>query len=283
MTYDPHSDPVTFPWVYGSPLHLRQIFLNIYTNCIKYNKIGGSISTLFTCVNTADTQVTYRWTITDTGIGMSEAFLKHIFDPFAQERADARSIHHGTGLGMTIVKGLIEQMHGTIEVRSQEQVGSTFIITIPFEIAEQATPAEPTTPSTVSTGIQGLSLLLAEDNALNAEIAQILLTDAGASVTTVSNGEQAVEQFRTNPPGTFDAILMDVMMPVMDGLTATGQIRALGRFDARTIPIIAMTANAFAEDARKCLEAGMNAHLAKPLEIDKVIAVISRCTRNTRT
>ena len=148
MTYDPHSDPVTFPWVYGSPLHLRQIFLNIYTNCIKYNKIGGSISTLFTCVNTADTQVTYRWTITDTGIGMSEAFLKHIFDPFAQERADARSIHHGTGLGMTIVKGLIEQMQGTIEVRSQEQVGSTFIITIPFEIAEQATPAEPTTPST---------------------------------------------------------------------------------------------------------------------------------------
>ena len=279
MTHDPHSDPFSHLWVYGSPLHLRQVFLNIYTNCIKYNKVGGSITTRFEQVAAGPGTVTYRWTITDTGIGMSEAFLQHIFDPFTQENTDARSVYHGTGLGMAIVKGLIERMNGEIEVRSQEQVGSTFIITLPFEIADAENPAEPEAETDDQSSIAGLSLLLVEDNALNAEIAQILLTDAGASVTIAGDGQQAIDQFRENPPGTFDAILMDVMMPVMDGLTATGLIRALERPDAKTIPIIAMTANAFAEDAEKCLAAGMNAHLAKPLEIHKVVAVIAQNTR----
>lgn len=265
MVLDKRSDPVSVPWVYGSPLHLRQIFLNIYTNCIKYNKVGGSITTLFQLAARDEQSVTYRWTISDTGIGMSEAFLQHIFDPFTQENADARSVYQGTGLGMAIVKGLVEQMHGQIQVRSTQNVGSTFVITLPFSIAAPPKAAAPKAGEAAD--IHGLRLLLAEDNELNAEIARTLLQDAGAQVTTVGDGAQALALFRSRAPGTFDAILMDMMMPVMDGLSATRAIRALDRPDAKTIPIIAMTANAFAEDAEKCLAAGMNAHLAKPLDI----------------
>ena len=281
---DKDSQSPSFPWVYGSPLHLRQIFLNIYTNCIKYNKVGGSISTLFECVNRSGNIITYRWTITDTGIGMSEEFMQHIFDPFTQENSDARSVYQGTGLGMTIVKGLIEQMKGNIQVRSQEGIGSTFVITIPFTIAEkkESTVSETEETITEERSIQGMHLMLAEDNELNQEIAQVLLTDAGAFVTTVKDGKSAVDLFENNPEGTFDAILMDVMMPVMDGLTATRTIRNLKRPDAKTIPIISMTANAFTEDAEKCLAAGMNAHLAKPLEIQKVIVTIEQQVRSCR-
>ena len=221
----------------------------------------------------------YRWTISDTGVGMSPEFLEHIFDPFAQEKTDARSYYNGTGLGMTIVKGLIDQMHGTIEVTSEEGVGSKFVITIPFEIApppEQMPVKQPQEKAS----IQGLHLLLAEDNELNAEIAEMLLQDNGATVTVVTDGQQALDRFRESAPGTFDAILMDVMMPVMDGLAATRAIRAIPRADAKRIPIIAMTANAFEEDAKKCLAAGMNAHLAKPFQMEKVITTIAQhCKR----
>ena len=275
LAFDKRSDPVCTPWVYGSPLHLRQIFLNIYTNCIKYNQVGGTISTLFQLAEKDDKTVSYRWTISDTGIGMSQAFLEHIFDPFTQENADARSVYQGTGLGMAIVKGLVDRMHGTIEVSSTLDVGSTFVITIPFEIAQAPLPDGPEKPGAERADIHGLRLMLVEDNELNAEIARLLLEDAGAAVTTVENGRQALELFQKNSPGTFDMILMDVMMPVMDGLTSTKAIRSLERPDAKTIPIIAMTANAFAEDAEKCLAAGMNAHLAKPLEIGRVIATIA--------
>lgn len=278
MEYDTTSDPVAVPWVYGSPLHLRQIFLNIYTNCIKYNKVGGKVCSKVVCLGMAENTVTYRWIITDTGIGMSQEFLERIFDPFSQERTDARSVYHGTGLGMAIVKGLVEQMNGTIEISSEEGVGSTFVITLPFEVMENTGPVLQPKEGNEAT-IHGLRLLLAEDNELNAEIAQMLLEDEGAIVTIVADGRQAVEEFQNNPPGTFDAILMDVMMPVMDGLTATREIRALPRPDAKTIPIIAMTANAFAEDAQKCLEAGMTAHLAKPLEMKKAVAIMARCCR----
>ena len=273
---DRHSEPVSTPWVYGSPLHLRQIFLNIYTNCIKYNKLGGSITTLFQCVEKDEKTVTYRWTISDTGIGMSEEFLGRIFDPFTQEKTDARSIYQGTGLGMAIVRGLVEQMHGSIEVGSTLGVGSTFTITIPFEIAESVEVKPARRNDVGQADIHGLRLMLAEDNDLNAEIARMLLEDAGVIVTVVGDGQQAVSLFREEPAGTFDVILMDIMMPVMDGLTATKTIRALDRPDARTIPIIAMTANAFEEDAKKCLAAGMNAHLAKPLDIGKLIATIAQ-------
>lgn len=257
-------------YVSGNALYLRQIFLNVYGNCIKYNRPGGTIHTALACVAQDAHTVTYRWTISDTGIGMSEEFLQHIFEPFTQEQSDARSVYHGTGLGMSIVKGLLDQMHGDITVESKVGVGSTFVITIPFEIAQKPAPL----PPDVDASIRGLHLLLAEDNELNAEIAETLLTDQGASVTVVRNGQEAVAAFGDHPAGTFDAILMDIMMPVMDDFTATRAIRALNRPDAKRIPIIAMTANAFAEDAQKCLDAGMNAHLPKPLEIQKIKQVI---------
>ena len=270
------------PYVYGSSLHLRQIFLNIYGNCVKYNRPGGTVTTSLECLSRTDSAVTYRWTISDTGVGMSEEFVKRIFDPFSQERHDARSVYQGTGLGMSIVKSLLEKMGGTIAVTSREGVGSTFVITIPFEIAPEPESA-PDRASGPAADIRGLHLMLAEDNELNAEIAETLLADEGAAVTVVRNGQRAVEKFRENSPGTFDAILMDVMMPVMDGLTAARTIRALDRPDARTIPIIAMTANAFQEDAEKCFAAGMNAHLAKPLETRKMISVIAECCSRADT
>ena len=276
LTFDEHSDQATDLWVYGSPIHLRQIFLNIYTNCIKYNKVGGSITTLFQMVEKDEKTVTYRWTISDTGIGMSEEFLEHIFDPFTQENTDARSVYQGTGLGMAIVKGLVERMGGHIQVSSRVNVGSTFVVTLPFEIAEPVQAEASKEKNGAPADIRGMRLLLVEDNELNAEIARLLLEDAGAVITRVGDGQQALDLFREEPAGSFDGILMDVMMPVMDGLTATRAIRGLDRPDAKTIPIIAMTANAFAEDAAKCFAAGMNAHLSKPLDIRKVISTIAR-------
>lgn len=268
------------PYVYGSSLHLRQIFLNLYGNCIKYNKPGGKIKTTVSCLDLQQDRVTYRWTITDTGVGMSQEFLQHIFEPFTQEHTSARSVYQGTGLGMNIVKSLIDRMGGTISVTSKEGVGSTFVVTIPFEIAEK--PVENKAISQQTGSIQGLSLLLAEDNELDAEIAKTLLEDKGAVVTQVGNGQQAVECFQKCQTGTFDAILMDIMMPVMDGLTAAKTIRSLDRPDAASIPIIAMTANAFHEDAEKCFAAGMNAHLAKPLEIEQVVATIDAFCKKSR-
>ena len=274
--YEKGKSNIPYPYIYGSPVHLRQIFLNIYGNCIKYNRPGGRITTIVDTLEEHDNICTYRWTISDTGVGMSQEFLQRIFEPFAQEKNDARSVYQGTGLGMSIVESLVDKMGGTIEVSSQVGVGSTFVITIPFEIA--LAPEEKAAPAPAAEGsIQGLHLLLAEDNDLNAEIAQTLLEDEGAEVTLVTDGKQAVERFQSEPPGTFDAILMDIMMPVMDGLAATRAIRALDRPDAKTIPILAMTANAFDEDAKKCLEAGMNAHLAKPLEMKKLIETLSGC------
>ena len=267
--YEKGKSVLPYPYIYGSPVHLRQIFLNIYGNCIKYNRPNGKITTIVDIVEEHDNICTYRWKITDTGVGMSQEFLNHIFDPFAQEKSDARSVYQGTGLGMAIVKGLLNQMGGTISVTSEVGVGSTFVISIPFEIA--SAPSQKEEQLAASEGdIQGLHLLLVEDNELNAEIAEILLTDHGAKITTVRDGKQAVDLFKTAPEGTFDAILMDIMMPVMDGFTATKTIRALERSDAKKIPIIAMTANAFKEDAQKCFAAGMNAHLSKPLEFEKV-------------
>ena len=275
LTFEIGSQELPVEYVYGSPTHMRQIFLNVYGNCIKYNKIGGSLKTSLKCIDKENGNVTYQWCISDTGIGMSEEFLKHVFEPFVQENVNGRSTYQGTGLGMSIVKRLLDRMNGTIEITSKEGVGTEFVITIPFEIAKE--PMEETEKKdTEKASIQDLKLLLVEDNELNAEIALTILSDQGAKITVVSDGLQAVNIFRDNEPGTFDAILMDIMMPVMDGLTATKTIRALDRPDAKTIPIIAMTANAFKEDEQKCLEAGMNVHLAKPLNIDEVISTIAR-------
>lgn len=261
-------------YVYGSPVHLRQVFLNIYGNCIKYNKPGGKIKAELKCLSVQESTVTYQWMISDTGIGMSEEFLEHIFEPFMQEHSDARTVYNGVGLGMSIVKKIIDKMNGTIEVASKEEEGTTFTITLPFEIADKTVfPSQRTLNKEAD--ISGVHLLLAEDNELNAEIAQTLLEDKGAILTLVSDGQRAIQTFTSSPPGTFDAILMDIMMPVIDGISATQIIRTLGREDSKTIPIIAMTANAFEEDARKCIKAGMNAHLAKPLEMEKVMTVIA--------
>ena len=279
LKHDKSSDCVDHNYVYGSPLHIRQIFLNIYSNSIKYNKIGGKVETSCSCLGIKEGIVTYRWTIRDTGIGMSPEFLEHIFDPFAQERTDARSVNHGTGLGMSIVKNLIDKMGGTIEITSEEGVGSIFVITLPFEIAQELPKKQAEADPGQSADIKGLHLLMAEDNDLNAEIAQTLLEDEGATVTLARDGQQAIDIFQSNPPGTFDAILMDMMMPIVDGLTAARAIRALSREDAGAIPIIAMTANAFDEDIRRCIEAGMNAHLSKPLQMELVVATIAKYCR----
>ena len=263
-------------YVYGSPLHVRQIFLNIYSNCIKYNKVGGTVTTYTECLGEKDGVVTYRWTISDTGIGMSPEFLSHIFDPFSQEHSDARSVYRGTGLGMAIVKSLVDKMHGTITVQSTEGVGSTFIITLPLRVAERPAAKIPE-ESESGQSIRGMKILLAEDNDLNAEIALSLLQDEGAQVTRAADGQQAVDLFAESQPGTYQAILMDMMMPTMDGLAATRAIRDLPRQDAKKIPIIAMTANAFEEDAYFFVAAGMNAHLAKPIQMKSIVSTIVNC------
>nr|WP_288556570.1 ATP-binding protein [uncultured Mediterraneibacter sp.] len=274
LEYGKDSDEVKYPYVYGSALHLRQIFVNVYSNAIKYNHVGGRIMTHFKLLGQEGDQVRYEWQISDTGIGMKPEFLEHIFEPFAQERTDARSIYRGTGLGMAIVKSLIDRMGGTIEVTSEEGVGSTFRIKLSFRIAAKEELIEK--KERLKEGsVEGLHLLMAEDNELNAEIAKLQLEEAGAEVTVVKDGQQAVELFEKLPAATFDAILMDIMMPVMDGLSATRAIRALEREDAGEIPIIAMTANAFEEDEKKSLEAGMNAHLSKPLKIELVVATVA--------
>lgn len=267
--FEKEKSVIPYQYIYGSSLHLRQIFLNIYGNCIKYNRPGGSINTIVQDMGCEDGICTYRWIISDTGIGMSQDFLEHIFEPFAQEKEGARSNYQGTGLGMAIVKKIIDLMGGTISVTSKLGEGSTFVITIPFELAEAPSKA-PEQNMDAQISIQGCRLMLVEDNELNAEIAQMLLEDNGAVVTLVEDGRQALNLFQEKPEGTFDAILMDVMMPVMNGLDATKAIRKLKRPDAKTIPVIAMTANAFEEDVRKCLDAGMNAHLAKPLDMEQV-------------
>ncbi|MDD6489363.1 MAG: ATP-binding protein [Clostridia bacterium] len=261
--------------VYGSPLHVRQILLNIFSNAIKYNKSGGSVNAKIEMTEKDDCTVTYRYTISDTGIGMSEEFIKHIFEPFTQEHTDARSTFKGTGLGMAIVKRLVDKMNGTIEISSQKGVGSTFIVTLPFEISKEKAESKPDEKLT-HINISGIKVLLVDDVELNLEIAQMLLEDEGVVITTASDGQQALNVFANSPEGTYNAILMDVMMPVMNGLEATRAIRALNRPDAKTIPIIAMTANAFAEDARSCIEAGMNEHLSKPLNMQILISTLAK-------
>lgn len=269
------SPNIAAPYVYGSPLHVRQIFLNIIGNAIKYNKPGGSVTCRIETAARDDNTVTYRCTISDTGIGMSREFLKHIFEPFSQEQHDARSFYQGTGLGMSIVKSLVDRMNGTLEIESEKGKGSKFTVTIPFEIADSADIADAFEYSD-NGDIRGVRILLAEDNSLNREIARTLLEENGAVITEAVDGQKAVELFEQNPPHTFDVILMDVMMPNVDGLRATQMIRGSLRPDAAEIPILAMTANAFSEDIERTRQAGMNAHISKPLEIKKVISVISR-------
>ena len=246
---------------------------NLFTNSMKYNKVNGSIYMSMRTIERSEDHMTCEFKIRDNGIGMSEEFIKNeLFTPFVQADNSPRSDYNGTGLGMPIVKQLVEKMGGTITVESKLGEGSCFTVILPFKIDTNARPEE---KEDFDADISDIRVLLVEDNELNVEIAEFMLTENGAKVETVNNGLEAVQHFEASEPGTYDVILMDVMMPVMDGLTATRTIRALDRQDAKTIPIIAMTANAFREDAEKCMEAGMNAHLAKPLDDEKIKQTIS--------
>ena len=256
----------------------KEIFLNLISNAVKYTASGGRVTIRITELDCdRKDYVRIRTQVIDTGIGMSEEFLPSLFEAFARERNTTDGKIAGTGLGMPIIKKYIDMMYGTIEVESKQGEGSKFTVTLEYRIADKSYYEQDTEKSSdvdETDRISGKHILLAEDNDLNAEIAKTVLEDVGALITRVEDGQQAVKLFKEKPAGTFDAILMDLMMPVMDGYTATKKIRSLEHSDAKTIPIIAMTANAFQEDAEKCIAVGMNAHLAKPLNIEKMMTTI---------
>ena len=260
----------------GSPGYVKRVMMNILSNAVKYNRENGHI--YITCTEIPSEQpgmTTMEFVCRDTGIGMTEAFQKQIFEPFAQEHTGSRTKFAGTGLGMPISKKLIEKMGGTITFESAEGIGTTFVIRVPFKIDLDADKREEQ-KDVSENSIKGLRILLAEDNELNMEIAEFVLQNEGADVTKAWNGQEVVELFRNSKPGEFNVILMDVMMPVMNGYEATKMIRSLDRDDAKKIPIIAMTANAFTEDRIRAKEAGMDEHLSKPIVIDEVIKTILR-------
>ena len=309
MTFTKQIGPFWHPYLIGSELHIRQVLINILSNAVKYTPDGGEINfrakeTLF-----EEGLVHLRMEIKDNGIGMSEEFLQHIFEPFTQEQRSSRTHYKGTGLGMAITKKLVDQMHGSLDVESEPGKGSTFIVrlSLPLGTPPKAEPsvvvrhaasaaasgsswgdapaagAEPAAaaPAAAETvlPLAGLHLLLAEDNELNSEIATTLLEEQGASITAVENGRLALEAIQNAAPRTYDAILMDVMMPEMNGLEATRYIRAFeGKGPGEGTPIIAMTANVFADDVKACLDAGMNSHVGKPLDMKVLIGEILKYT-----
>ena len=266
----------------GSPVHVKRILMNILSNAVKYNKENGYVYISCREIPSKQTAMTtLEFVCRDTGIGMAEAFQKRIFEPFAQEHAGSRTKFAGTGLGMPITKKLVVKMGGTISFESKEGIGTTFVIRIPFRIdtdMKDRTEAEEKT----ETSIQGLHVLLTEDNELNMEIAEFVLQNEGAVVTKAWNGQKAVDIFRKNRPGEFDVILMDIMMPVMNGYEAAKMIRSLDREDAKVIPIIAMTANAFTEDKMRAKEAGMDEHIAKPVDGKLLVKVINELVKRNQ-
>lgn len=266
----------------GSPVHVKRILMNILSNAVKYNKENGYVYISCREIPSKQTAMTtLEFVCRDTGIGMAEAFQKRIFEPFAQEHAGSRTKFAGTGLGMPITKKLVEKMGGTISFESKEGTGTTFVIRIPFQIDTDRKDRTETEEKT-ETSIQGLHVLLTEDNELNMEIAEFVLQNEGAVVTKAWNGQKAVDIFRKNRPGEFDVILMDIMMPVMNGYEAAKLIRSLDREDAKVIPIIAMTANAFTEDKIRAKEAGMDEHIAKPVDGKLLVKVINELVKRNQ-
>lgn len=297
--------PLSHPYLIGSELYINQIIVNILGNAVKYTNPGGEV--LFAAEEIAfdGKNATFCIQVQDNGIGMSQEFLEHIFEPFAQEELGARSTYQGTGLGMSIAKALVDKMGGKLMVESTQNVGTKFTLLLTLKVDQQEWEQEEGTrgEATQGTGIQsvgrsaslqatlqtyervetvydlaGLRVLLAEDVDLNREIAQYMLEDQGVIVDVAINGLEAVEKFRKSPAGTYDVILMDIMMPELNGLEATRAIRNMeGREDGREIPIVAMTANAYTSDVKRSLEAGMNAHLSKPLDKEKVYSALQQC------
>lgn len=281
ITMQDNSLPyATGPYMIGSPTHIRQIMINLLDNSIKYNKHGGSVTFSSKTKPLDNGRALFCFSVSDTGIGMAPEFLKHIYEPFAQEGDDARSKFQGTGMGMPIVKSLIELMGGTIEVTSELHVGTTFYVEIPLDIDKNPRARTDTVEKALDCSLANMNVLLAEDNELNAEIAQALLESEGVVVTRAVNGNEVVDLYLSHPAGSFDAILMDIMMPDMDGYEATRAIRLSEKVDAADIPIIALTANAFAEDAKAAHDAGMNAHLSKPLDFNKLKNILAHIKKN---
>ena len=258
----------------GSPRYVKRVMMNILSNAVKYNRANGQI--YISCREIPSEQPEMpiiEFVCRDTGIGMTDEFQKHIFEPFAQEHTGSRTKFAGTGLGMPITKKLIEKMGGTITFESEKGVGTTFVIRVPFKIDPDVDKREEQ-KDVSEKSIKGLHILLAEDNELNMEIAEFVLQNEGADVTKAWDGQEAVELFRNSEPGEFDVILMDIMMPVMNGYEAAKMIRSLDREDAKEVPIIAMTANAFTEDRIRAKEAGMDEHVAKPVDVELLIKII---------
>jgi signal transduction histidine kinase/ActR/RegA family two-component response regulator len=260
----------------GSPRYVKRVMMNILSNAVKYNRENGQIYISCREILSEQPEMTImEFVCRDTGIGMTDEFQKHIFEPFAQEHTGSRTKFTGTGLGMPITKKLVEKMGGTVTFESEKGVGTTFVIRVPFKIDLDADKREEQTDASEKS-IKGLHILLAEDNELNMEITEFVLQNEGADLTKAWDGQEAVELFRNSEPGEFDVILMDIMMPVMDGYEAAKMIRSLDREDAKEIPIIAMTANAFTEDRIKAKEAGMDEHVAKPVDVELLIKVIHK-------
>ena len=264
----------------GSPGYVKRVMMNILSNAVKYNKENGQI--YISCMEIPSEQpgmTTMKFVCRDTGIGMADEFQKHIFEPFAQEHTGSRAKFAGTGLGMAISKKLVEEMGGTITFESKKGVGTTFVIRVPFKIDLDADKREES-KDVSEKSIKGMHVLLAEDNELNMEIAEFLLQNEGAEVTKAWNGQEIVELFRKSEAGEFDVILMDIMMPIINGYEAAKRIRSLDREDAKKIPIIAMTANAFTEDRIRAKEAGMDEHVAKPIDVELLIKVIHKLVKH---
>jgi CheY-like chemotaxis protein len=266
-------DDFAHPYVFGDELHLRQVFINILGNAVKFTPDGGRIELRAKEVTSSDDRVSYRFDFTDTGIGISEEFQKKIFDEFTQENETSRSTYQGTGLGMAISKNFVELMGGHISVESRLGEGSHFTVEMEFDIDYEHKKIR--TDERVNE-LTGMKVLLVEDNELNMEIAEELLKDVGVDITPAVNGKEALDKFTAMSPGTIDAIIMDIMMPVMNGYDATRAIRSSDHPEAKSIPIIAMTANAYREDVEKAMDAGMNAHVAKPINVDTLVQTLGR-------
>ena len=270
------KDELPYPCLIGSPVHVKRILLNIVGNAVKYNKNNGRVYITLVEREADDETMLVEFKCEDTGIGISKRFLPHVFDAFAQDSDIARSSYEGTGLGMPIAKSLVDKMGGTLEVESEKGIGTTFTMRIPFKKAAEQPSEEQKQEAPDMELVKGMHVLLAEDNKLNMEIAQFFLNTAGITSTSVQNGKEAVEAFEGSAVHEYDAVLMDIMMPFMNGMEATQKIRTLEREDAGTVPIIAMTANAFVEDKKQAMAAGMTDYITKPLQMELLLHLLAK-------